>query len=847
MDRSGLRSPVASRRTVLAAGAVGGLATAVAAPGLAARAGTTNALVRHGEGVGQISVAVGAEPHAVHCAQTLRDHIAACTGAALEIIEGEPAADHPVVYVDWIGQRAPASVPGQLDGLDADGFVLATDAGVSVIVGPSTYGTEFGVYEFLERHLDVRWLAPSAPWTVTPPAPDLVVPAGSEAQAPAFGDRIVSPYAWPITWETSGEWYEWTNRSRFRRRDGALGYGHNLFRAFPPATYAADHPEFYPILNGVRRIPSDTDRAGWQPRFTAAGTVEAAADYIRRILADQPDLPAVSLAINDSSNFSEDERQFATIGPSGSWSWSQLYYGWVNQVAELLEPEHGDKGIGVLAYAAVEEPPSFDLHPMVRPVLCRDIQALSRADSAAEWADLHSRWRQRSNNLGSWMYAYGGSFALPRVQLRNDAAALRSLHQDYQVDRIHVEMQPEFGEGPKPWVYSRLAWDPTLDADDLVDDWCRHAVGAQAGPALADYFRGWEELWDTAVPQTDWFDLSRANPFFYFDGPGYIEAVLPEDLPPLEALIDQVVATADTADGVARAQFLRRSMDYYGAVVRSYPRDEAAIPSPGRGLKLAKSALNDVDTARAADQLRRACLTEFAGSELTSRASSAVTNGMAWSGTNLYRAWRLADHIIAAGSHSNAVRHCITRHTSIGSPAQREYATWILALADGQVLTRGHNAGFEDGLESWTTASSVAPREEIDLAEAPTFDGSGMSLRVPGGSRMTFKQTLTDVTPGPLFTTMHCLSTMETEVPDPEQGSVIRTYWHLYDTANKLIEKRSGRLFELASAQGQWQEIRMADVLPENIGRVIITYEFRPSTYDSTTYLDAGEFWQLSG
>ncbi len=846
MERSRLSSPMASRRTVLAAGAIGGLATAVAGPGLVARADPGLGLVLNGEAVGQISVVVDAGPHAVHCAQTLQDHIAACTGATLDIVEGEPAPSSPVIYVDWIGSRAPASVPDQLDGLDGDGFVLAVEPGAGVIIGNTTYGTEFGVYEFLERHLDVRWLAPSQAWTVTPPAQDLVVPTGSEAQAPAFGDRIVSPYAWPVTWETSGQWYEWTNRSRFRRRDGALGYGHNLFRAFPPATYAADHPEFYPILNGERKIPTDTDRAGWQPRFTAPGSVEAAADYIRRTLTNQPDLPAVSLGINDSANFSEDEREFATIGPSGSWSWSELYYGWVNQVAELLESDFGDKGIGVLAYAAVQEPPSFDLHPMVRPVLCRDIQSLSRPDAAAEWHDFHTRWQQRSSHLGSWMYAYGGSFALPRVQLRNDAAALQALSQTYGVNRIHVEMQPEFGEGPKPWVYSRLAWDPSLDADQLLDDWCRHAVGAQAGAALADYFRGWEAFWDDEVPQTDWFDLSRANSFFYFDGPGYLEAISPDDLPPLEALIDRVVDMADTPEGVARAQFLRRSMDYYGAVVRSYPRDEAAVASPGRGLKLATSALAEVDAGIAADQLRRECLSEFADSELTSRATSSVTNGMAWSGVNLYRAWRLADHIAAAGSDSNAVRHCVTRRTSIGSPAQRDYASWILALADGEVVTRGDNTGFDDGLESWTMASSVAPREEVDVVESPTFDGSGMSLRVPGGSRATFKQTLTDVTPGPLFTTMRCLSTAETEVTDPELGSAVRVYWHLYDTANTLIEKRSGRLFALASAHEQWQEIRMADVLPDTIGRVIITYEFRPSTYDSTAHLDAGEFWQLS-
>jgi alpha-glucuronidase len=41
---------------------------------------------------------------------------------------------------------------------------------------------------------------------------------------------------------------------------------------------------------------------------------------------------------------------------------------------------------------------------------------------------------------------------------------------------------PFWGEGPKPWIYNKLQWNPNQNVDALLDDWYRAAVGEQDAP-----------------------------------------------------------------------------------------------------------------------------------------------------------------------------------------------------------------------------------------------------------------------------------------------------------------------------------------------------------------------------
>ena len=66
-----------------------------------------------------------------------------------------------------------------IEKLDADGFVIrGVDQQNVVIAGPTPEGTEFGVCEFLEHYLGVRWLLPGPDGDDVPVHRNLEIPIG---------------------------------------------------------------------------------------------------------------------------------------------------------------------------------------------------------------------------------------------------------------------------------------------------------------------------------------------------------------------------------------------------------------------------------------------------------------------------------------------------------------------------------------------------------------------------------------------------------------------------------------------------------------------------------------------
>ena len=96
--------------------------------------------------------------HGVDAANLFVSCIEEATQAKLPLIAAPPESGNTIC----IG-RGPwsAALDPELVGLDEDGFVVAfPDARTMIIAGATDWGTEFGVYEALERYAGVRWLIP---------------------------------------------------------------------------------------------------------------------------------------------------------------------------------------------------------------------------------------------------------------------------------------------------------------------------------------------------------------------------------------------------------------------------------------------------------------------------------------------------------------------------------------------------------------------------------------------------------------------------------------------------------------------------------------------------------------
>lgn len=78
--------------------------------------------------------------------------------------------------------------------LDEDGFIIKTINNNIIISGATDWGTEFGVYDFLERFIGVKWLMPGKLWIEIPKKNTLTVPINTIITSnPAYLSRHLSP------------------------------------------------------------------------------------------------------------------------------------------------------------------------------------------------------------------------------------------------------------------------------------------------------------------------------------------------------------------------------------------------------------------------------------------------------------------------------------------------------------------------------------------------------------------------------------------------------------------------------------------------------------------------------
>ncbi len=528
-------------------------------------------IVRDAQPQATIVIAPDASAQLSDAADMLASYIEQSTGAALPIAQEAPA-DGTAIYVG----TAPAGVDLDLADLDDDGFVIAfPEPSAIVILGPSDWGTEFGVCEFLERFVGVRWLMPGALGTHVPQQQTIRVPREPLRSEPVFFSRQMSGFRG----SAQAEW------ARHNRMHGRVQFHHNLRNLFKYTTYLETHPEFYPLVNGERFVP-DRDE-GWQPCFTAEDSVEEAARVITSYFDEDPSRTSYSLGINDNRNFCQCENCLAKVSGEENFlgypDYSDLYYEWCNEVVERVLEKHPDKWFGLLAYHYVGAPPrNIELNPRIIPYMTYDRMKWIHPEVRADGEAATRAWAEKSPTVGWYDYIYGRPYQLPRVWFHHMADYYR-FGQANGVRALYAEAYPNWGEGPKLYVAVKLQWDPQRDVDELLSDWYVACGGEEAAPLLAQYFAHREDFWTRRILDSDWFTIAGQY-LPHKREPGYLLEVTPEELAQCREWLEQALAATKTEDQRWRVQTLLDGFSYYeasalcyqvGAEAQEPPADEA--------------------------------------------------------------------------------------------------------------------------------------------------------------------------------------------------------------------------------------------------------------------------------
>ena len=425
------------------------------------------------------------------------------------------------------------------------------------IRGNSASGTEYGVYEFLERFVGIRWLFPGESGEHIPKRPTLMIKSQDIKQIPAFATRQLSGLS-------NTESQKWAHRQRMK---GGIQFHHNLHNIFPVKKYSKTYPHLYPQKNGN----VVHDRVGWQPCFQEKNAVRIAVAHIINYFENNQTMHTFSLGTNDAITATSGYCHH-DIEPGGLNMWgypnaSNVYYEWANSVVSKVLKRFPDKIFGTLAYMEAAMPPDkLMLNDHIIPFLTEDRLRWVNAvyeQKAKKWVN---DWQKKANYIGFYDYFYGTPYVLPRVYFHH-MADIYKFAQQSGVSSVYAEAYPNWGEGPKLYLALKLFWNPKLDTDELLDDWYTCCVGKRAAMYLSQYFQIWESFW-MKIDNANWF--YNKSMYMAFWSPTYLDYARLTDIQESRRLLEKTVTYAQTPLQKKRAQLYLDAFTYYEASAISY-------------------------------------------------------------------------------------------------------------------------------------------------------------------------------------------------------------------------------------------------------------------------------------
>lgn len=451
-----------------------------------------------------------------------------------------------------------------LASMDEDEFLIAFPDSKNIVIAANyQHGVEWGVDEFLERYVGVRWLFAGPLGEHIPIHHTLAVAPIEVRSKPAYLSRNIGFDNKRL------ELGEWARLNRLRRRIKA---DHNLGVLFPPAKYTASHPEFFPIQNGQRLLPAANCLINWQPCFTAPGIVDEAIKNITEYFRMHPEKQSYSLSVNDNDGYCECSTCTAKDGNRlnycGRRDHSPSYYEFCNRVAAGVGKVFPTKRFGLYAYGGVAEPPAdMVLDEHLVPLITYDRMTWIDPQIEKRGQAITREWAKRCAEIGWYDYLYGDWYLVPRVYFHKMAEYLRYGCAN-KVRHFYGEVYicSDYREGPKDYLTMKLLWNPALDVDATLKDWYECAVGQDAAPFLAKYFDLWENFWTKRIPQGEFFKANANRTYLEYSDLRYFQDLRAEDFIDGEKLLKRALAATQNEIQRQRVQILLNGLKKSQAV-----------------------------------------------------------------------------------------------------------------------------------------------------------------------------------------------------------------------------------------------------------------------------------------
>lgn len=361
------------------------------------------------------------------------------------------------------------------------------------IAGGRPRGTLYGVYQFLEDQVGVRFLAPDH--TYVPDA------SGLRIRCKDFRYNPPLSFRWSY-YRQNSEHPEFAARLRVNTVTPDEKYGgktrqnlinHSLYRQLPVSKYGESHPEYFALVGGERKL--DVGGGGPEPCVTNPDVIEIVAQAVISELDANPKLENISVSQNDNAQYCRCPRCSEINNREDTPMGAHLIF--VNAVAERVEKKYPDVKIGTLAYWYTRKAPKtirprHNVQIQLCSIECCTLHPINdpKCSRNRKFCEDMREWGKICDDIWIWNYNTNfRSYDLPFPNLRSITPNVRYFLRN-NVKGVFMQANGNGRTGEmcdlRNYIIARVIWNPDLDGARLLEEFVTLHYGKAAQPIL-DY------------------------------------------------------------------------------------------------------------------------------------------------------------------------------------------------------------------------------------------------------------------------------------------------------------------------------------------------------------------------
>ncbi len=483
-----------------------------------------------------------------YAARELISHVQQITGMELEYAQDSDYTDKKVISV---GRTNFLETSGEVldnEALGTDGFILKNKGNALLICGSSDRGTIYGVLDFLEYHLGVKFL--TADYTYIPAAENAKVYACDRTEIPAFDYRVyLDAYAFYNEYPEVNVHHRFTSEYLIltEEQGGNMKWfqdhpTHNSLFWADVEKYAVDGAlgaEYtHAFSNDNVNIIIDSKVGGSYTQYAAdlCYTDGINEDGSITLVSENGTPTAIAMAIEGMKKVirnDEDENNYYMFGQNDTMSrlclcsrcieaakkytdtgiMIRFFNALAAEIEKFVAEEGIDRQVSVVmfayqysSYAPVEKnadgefvvidetcKPREDLVIRIAPInnnryYAYDHEAQSDTLYGIDYMD---KWAAISNNFMLWEYTTNVNrwyWYCPVLQVWPEKLQYaRDMGVQYTMLQSTYQEYPIYQTIMERYVCSKLLWNPDYDLNELVSEFHKYYLGDIAAPYVDEY------------------------------------------------------------------------------------------------------------------------------------------------------------------------------------------------------------------------------------------------------------------------------------------------------------------------------------------------------------------------